>query len=548
MMAGENLPDSIPPRPDDSVSLPQSIVRELRPVAAALDMQSPDESLTLPTVDPRATLSAMAGKVGMILQNTGLFRHPSFGLVTVDERTGEMDMMTPERFCSWVEDHLAFVRWGKSGPEAESIGKDLATKLLAADRLRGFIRELRGVHPVRMPAWCGEGDSRRVVLAPAGYDPATGFLTLDGVPYQDDMPENEGFYFIMDTLRYFQWETEGQNNFACRRSFAAMLAAMLGIYCHGLFPPGTARPMIVFNGNQPGCGKSLLARIALCPVHGWVPEGGRPDTESELEKVLDSAAMARKPFLLLDDVANLKSQALNRFATSPAHECRRMHSQALVTAPKVTQVFLTGNGLTITEDLERRAVIVDLFDSGKSIARTFPKGKQLTNEQLANDSMRARFLAALWSLVRNWHARGMPSGNGRKPSFEEWARVIGGIVAAAAPTLADPFGERKTLAGGDEATRSLELVLAQLVGGYAVADEPRLTPKEILEAAESADLVESITSFAKDPLKSLGWKLKKIRGRVYTDSKGRAFEFGKRDIGTGAAYPITFIDMGNGGA
>jgi hypothetical protein len=319
-----------------------------------------------------------------------------------------------------------------------------------------------------------------------------------------------------------------------------MLAAMIGTYCHGLFPEGTAKPLVIFNANQPGAGKSILARVTLCPVHGWIPEGGKPDSESELEKVLDSAAMARKPFLLLDDVANLRSQALNRFITSPVHECRRMHSQALMTAPKTCQVFATGNALSITEDLERRALIIDLFEAGKATDKKIAKGKEITSEWLAMPATRARFLAALWAIVREWRDEGMKMGGGRKPSFERWAAVIGGVLSFA-PSLADPFAARKVLSGGDESTRALERVLAIVAGRYESGDTPRPDTAEILAAAEAEDLAEAITGFAKDAKKSLGWRLKRIRGRQFTDTRGRLFEFGKRDLGAGASYPITYL-------
>jgi hypothetical protein len=534
-------PNDTPP-PAPAADGPETIRRNFRAVAAATGTPSPDASPSLPTVDVRATVSAMASQVGMILHGAPLFRH-ALGLVTADEGTGTLELMTPERFVSWVEDHLAFVRWTNDGAQAESIGKDLSGKLLAADRLKAHLRELKGIHPVRLPAWRGEGAKRTVELAAVGHDLTTGILTLDAVPYPEDLPAQDGLAFLLDTLRYFGWEAEGEAHYAKRRSFAGMLAAMLGTYCHGLFPEGTAKPLIVFNGNQPGTGKSLLARMSLCAVHGAIPEGGKPETESELEKVLDSAALSRRPFLLLDDVANLRSQSINRFITSPAHECRRMHSQSLMTAPKITQVFATGNGLTITEDLERRAVIVDLFEADKATARTFPKGKEITNEWLALPETRARFLAALWCFVREWRNAGMPAGPGRKPSFERWAAVIGGILASASRLLADPFGPRLAITGGDESTRALERVLAIVAARYATEDAPRPNTAEIQEAAEAEDLLETITGFAKDARKSLGWKLKRIRGRHFTDTRGRVFQFGQRDVSTGAAYPITFLAL-----
>ena len=70
----------------------------------------------------------------MILHTAPLFR---FGesLSTVDE-VGRIAEMSAERFVSWVESYLAFTRPTKDTPAVESIGKDLAGKILAADQFR----------------------------------------------------------------------------------------------------------------------------------------------------------------------------------------------------------------------------------------------------------------------------------------------------------------------------------------------------------------------------------------------------------------------------
>jgi hypothetical protein len=138
----------------------------------------------------------------------------------------------------------------------------------------------------------------------------------------------------------------------------------------------------------------------------------------------------------------------------------------------------------------------------------------------------------------------MPAGPGRKPSFERWAAVVGGVVHSVSSLLADPFAVRNVLSGGDEATRALERVLAVLAGRYAMEDAPCPNCDEILAVAQEEDLLDTITNGAKDPRKSLGWRLKKIRGRHFTDTQGRLFEFGKRDISAGASYPIRYLSAG----
>ncbi len=516
---------------------PDEIRRNFAAVAAATDTPAPGDGCRLPIVSLAQPISALARTVGMILHAAPLFR---FGetLSTVDE-SGRIAGMTAERFPSWVESYLAFTRPTKDTPAVESIGKDLAGKILAADQFRDQLRELKAVSEARLPSWKGEGDTRTVELAPEGFNAATGLFTLNRIPYAEDMTEKEAGRVLWDELlKDFPFDPEGESQPHKRRSFAAQLAAMVGVYCHALFDEGTPRPMIVFNANQPGSGKSLLMRLALAPVHGPPPESGKPETEAEFEKVLDSAAIARKPFLVLDDCKSIHSQALNRFVTSPVHECRLMHSQRLATVPKVTQVWATGNGLAISEDLDRRALVIDLFEPGEAASRSFKR--EITPGWLFSPETRARSLAALWLLVRCWRDAGMPMmKENRRASFEEWSAIVGGIVTSFG--FPNPFAPRKADVGGDEASRALNLVIGSLVGEASRDLPPTLTTGDILDRAEADGMLDVIVGFAKEPKKALGWRLKKLKGRHLIDTQRRAFEFGRRELSAGAKYPITFL-------
>lgn len=529
-------PETPSPCPGDD-SLAESIRQNFRAVAAATDTPAPGDGSRLPTVNLSQPISALARTVGMILHAAPIFR---FGetLSTVDE-SGRIAGMTAERFPSWVESWLAFTKPAKDTPAVESIGKDLAGKIMAADQFRDQLRELKAVSEVRLPLWRGEGEARRVELAPEGFDAATGLFTVNRVPYQDDMNPEAAWGILWEGLKDFGFDPEGENRVAKRRSFAAQIGAMLGIYCHGLFPEGTPRPMIVFNANQPGAGKSLLMRIALAPVHGPPAESGKPESEAEFEKVLDSAAIARKPFLVLDDCRSIHSQALNRFVTSPVHECRLMHSQRMAMVAKVTQVFATGNGLAISEDLNRRALVIDLFEPGEAAARSF--AKEITPGWLFAPDTRARFLAALWTMVRCWQDKGLPMmKENRRGSFEEWSGLIGGIVIACG--MSNPFSPRLAETGGDERGRAVVRLLAIVAGEYPDASEPMPTTQDLLDVADREGLTELLNLSEKDRRQSLGRLLRKsYLGRKFTDTQSRVFEFGRRKMADGARYPITFM-------
>lgn len=521
--------------PDDD-SGPEAIRRNFAAVAAATDTPAPGDGSRLVAVNLSQPISTLARTVGMILHPAPIF---IFGesIATVDE-SGRIAGMSPERFTSWVENYLAFTRPTKDTPVVESIGKDLAGKIIAADQFREQLRELKAVSEVRLPVWAGEGEARTVELAPVGFHPGTGLFTVNRIPYPEDMSEDDAWQVLWEGLKEFPFDPEGQQDLVWRRSFSAQIAVMIGIYCHALFPEGTSRRMIIFNANQSGSGKTLLMRIALAPVHGFPAEAGKPDSENDFEKVLDTAALARKPYLVLDDCKSIHSNALNRFVTSSVHECRVMHTQRMGTALKITQVLATGNSLTISEDLDRRALVVDLFEDNEATKRNFQK--EITTGWLFKSETRARFLAAMWAIVKRWRDTGMPMmKEHRRGSFEDWSGLIGGIVISC--NLTNPFSPRQVDTGGDEAGRALSLVIGELVGEAPLDTPPTLTTNDILDRAESKALLDVIVGGAKEPKKALGWRLKKLKGRHLLDTQRRAFEFGRRDMAVGAKYPIRFL-------
>ena len=158
-----------------------------------------------------------------------------------------------------------------------------------------------------------------------------------------------------------------------------------------------------------------------------------------------------------------------------------MHTQNLPDVLKVTQVFVTGNGLTLTKDLEDRSLVVDLFEPGEANNRRFKK--PITTEWLRKKENRSRILGALWALVRMWRDAGMPRMKNVRPSFEEWSAVIGGIVMTCG--LDNAFAPRKAESGGDEAGRALRLVIGRIVGEAPLEIPPVLTTGDILDRAEA---------------------------------------------------------------
>ncbi len=132
----------------------------------------------------------------------------------------------------------------------------------------------------------------------------------------------------------------------------------------------------------------------------------------------------------------------------------------------------------------------------------------------------------------------MPLRNeARKPSFEAFAEIAGSMVMAAG--LTNPFGSRENPMGGDEAGRALQRLICELAPDHA-----ELTTDKILEELAVAGTTDVVLPNAKNELglrQSLGWKLRKLRGRAFTSKDGRRFQFGQRDEAAGSKYTLTLL-------
>ena len=166
-----------------------------------------------------------------------------------------------------------------------------------------------------------------------------------------------------------------------------------------------------------------------------------------------------------------------------------------------------------------------------------------TNEWIFSPDYRAKACAALWALLRSWSDTGMPlCADARKPSFEAYASIVGSVVVAAG--LANPFASFDWPMGGDEAGRALQTAICRLAGALPSSGE--LTTDEVLDRLREDKTHDVVLPFAKNAdgeRKSLGHKLTRLRGRVFTDTRGRRFEFGKRGASAGSRYVIAFLDQ-----
>jgi hypothetical protein len=170
-----------------------------------------------------------------------------------------------------------------------------------------------------------------------------------------------------------------------------------------------------------GSGKGLLARAICTIAFGIRPRAFTTGSErQELDKRLAAELIEAQPALFLDNVNGvaLRSDTLASVLTERPARVRLLGQTRMVPLNSTAFVVITGNGLTVTEDLARRFIPCELDARCEDPeVRPFPAGFL---EQI--ERRRSELLAAVLTIWR-WgrqNATGLPRG---KPlgSFETWA-------------------------------------------------------------------------------------------------------------------------------
>ena len=437
-------------------------------MAAGIDLGlSPDGSdigdlkPVFPAVNLNRAVSEIAHETGLNLKNSGLYLYNDV-LITVDSEGCEQTMEA-DRFRTWIDSYqINFYRRKKTDDEDSpgvpikaTMKKDVASVLLASDDFRGHIPVIEKILPVRLPVWDPVGDgTRRIRLLDYGYDQATRHFTQNtGIEYLELWTLDTAIAYLRKLLKGFPYGDDG-------RSMSVQVSAMLTMYCQLLFGKLDRFPMIYFNANQPGCGKSRQAEMCIYPIYGHADPLSYSDND-EFVKKLDAWSKVGLGYVFLDDVSGLvKSNDLNRWITSPMWSGRNMHTQTKFSVLNQKLTLVTGNQATLSGDLVRRSLMVDLWSSQLTQDRQAGFDMIIDAEWLSRPKNRGDILSAMFSLVQNWvakhNAQDYPETLG---SFEGWSRIIPAIVTRAgfACPLQDPAVQD---AGGKQEVEFMRLIEA----------------------------------------------------------------------------------------
>jgi hypothetical protein len=206
------------------------------------------------------------------------------------------------------------------------------------------------------------------------------------------------------------------------RDESAFLVALLTAVCR---PSLNLAPGILFHAaplSGAGAGKGLLARCIAQIAFGRDPHAvtAGPDNQ-ELEKRIAAELIQGSPVVFLDNLNNraVASDQLASAITERPARVRVFGKLEMVELNTCALIILTGNGLTVTEDLARRFIAIELDPKTEE-----PESRRFFIDIRSEVSRRrSELLAACltiwrWGRLQNLEA-GHPLG-----SFEQWCRWV----------------------------------------------------------------------------------------------------------------------------
>jgi hypothetical protein len=510
------MPDDLNGHPDDDTA--RRFAENLRGMADAAGVPQPDEVATaaleiwVGSEKKRPTPQAFTRALVDIVRSRGLYiKNKEVG--TVNELTGEFEVMTPHELVTWVPQVAGIVPVAARPIDDESgrhkiiegdIGVEMARIFLASRELKVKLPVIEHVNLVQLPVMrrgkLNEAGKPTIELLQPGYDAETRTFTCHGGPVIDEeIDPLQAASWLFKIARTFDWSQKDEHGRSDR--MAVHFSCMVTAFCRYLFAGKS--PFFHYNSNLEGSGKGALVKWALLPVFrrsGAVTLD--PSNREELLKILDSKASAGDEYVWADEMPDgilLKELHLARWATSKIWEMRPMGQNKKIDKHDITKIItiISANRVRTDRNIGRRTLIADLFPHQASNERTLPKDTVLLDDEFFEDEENLNMtLSCVWSLVKSWDEAGRPSTKDRPlETFEGWSRVIAPIVEHAG--LGRPLAPFEMAGSGDDDSREMKK-LAKLIieqhcvevrDGQAVWMRSRVvTMKEIVRCARLNNL------------------------------------------------------------
>jgi len=361
------------------------------------------------------------------------------------------------------------------------------------------------------------------LIAP-GYDPGSSiyYAGPEVVPL-------EGTEHLQTLLKDFCFQTPGD-----RTNYLGMLLTTL------LMPRFIgSKPAVIFNGNQPGLGKTILAQmIAVLRDGKSVETASYNPNDEEFEKRLGSIVRRGTTTIIIDNARGrgrnprIESACLERSITDPILSYRLLGQSDSIRAENSHIFCLTANSPDVSRDLVTRSVVVNLYHEGNPERRTF----SITDPEGYAEEHRLELLGELIGMVERWKVSGRPQASVHSRFNKQgWGTLIGGILAVS--------GEPGFLANAEEAAAQLDETrreFSDLIATLAGHPRSHWTAGELVEHCDAHGLLQE--ALGDGSPRSKATRLGVIAGRYVTErfdlADGRTATFHRSEDRNGKVYRV----------
>lgn len=430
-------------------------------------------------------------------------------------------VLSPPELAGLLNQHVEFYFVDKGGGEYRPLTAPYANTWLNNRTVRGRMPEIKLFtrNPVFTEDWR--------IVAP-GFDAASGIYYAGQVA-----APRAGTQHLDDLLQDFCFKSlADRTNYVGLLLTAVLIPRFIG-----------AKPAGLFNGNQPGLGKSILAQIIAILRDGAPTETASYNAnDEEFEKRLGAIVRRGTTTIIIDNAkghgrkARIDSACLERSVTDSILSFRLLGKSQEIRAENSHIFCITANTPDVSPDLVSRSVVINLQHEGDPKRRTF----HVDDPEGYAEQHRWELLGELIGMVQRWLHAGLPKANvNTRFNKRGWGHIVGGIL--------ETNGLLGFLANAEAAAAELDETrreFTELVA--ALADHPR----GIWTAAELVDLCRAEGLLANDlgdgSAKSLSTKMGVLSGRYIdeqfdlTDGRRAAF---RRDEGRkGKLYRVAVLD------
>jgi len=233
---------------------------------------------------------------------------------------------------------------------------------------------------------------------------------------------------LVSLLRDYEFVTPGDFG----RAISLLLSPALA---QGGFLGRGRVPLFLVEKNEPNAGGSLLLKLT-CGIYGLKPQPiSKLDRPERVVEDLSRLLLSGAGFIYFDNARGRGLQnlpELESVLTEPNFNCRApyQHGEADVTR----RVFaVSSNGAVFSRDLATRTVKITIRKKAPGF-RFFEYAEGSIEDHVAANS--AHYLAAVFSLVKDWAAAGRPAGQRLSGCrFNQWERGCASILEKHFPGL-----------------------------------------------------------------------------------------------------------------